>query len=86
MAAREAESGILYEPDERAPAMLATGLGLQFAILTLSSMIVIPMTVFRSAGSPEALVTWAAFVSLIVGGGSPPCRRSVLGASAPATC
>ena len=69
MAAREAESGILYEPDERAPAMLATGLGLQFAILTLSSMIVIPMTVFRSAGSPEALVTWAAFVSLIVGGG-----------------
>lgn len=39
MAAREAESGILYEPDERAPAMLATGLGLQFAILTLSSMI-----------------------------------------------
>lgn len=69
MAAREAESGILYEPDERAPPLLATGLGLQFAILTLSSMIVIPMTVFRSAGSPEALVTWAAFVSLIVGGG-----------------
>ena len=69
MAAREAESGILYEPDERAPALLATGLGLQFAILTLSSMIVIPMTVFRSAGSPEALVTWAVFASLIVGGG-----------------
>lgn len=69
MAAREAESGILYEPDQRAPPLLATGLGLQFAILTLSSMIVIPMTVFRSAGSPEALVTWAAFASLIVGGG-----------------
>ncbi|MYE14628.1 MAG: hypothetical protein F4X99_23800 [Gammaproteobacteria bacterium] len=69
MAAREAESGILYEPDERAPPLLATGFGLQFAILTLSSMIVIPMTVFRSAGSPEALVTWAAFASLIVGGG-----------------
>ncbi len=68
MAAREGESGILYEPDERPPLLFTTGLGLQFAILSLSGIMLMPMTVFRSAGSPETVLLWAVFVSLVVSG------------------
>lgn len=41
-------AGILFEPDERPPAPLALGLGLQFALLSLSGMMLIPMIVFRA--------------------------------------
>ena len=64
----EADGGLLYEADERPPLALTTGLGLQFAFLSLSGMMLMPMTVFRSAGSPEALVMWAVVASLVVSG------------------
>ena len=62
------ELGILYEPDERPPPLLVTGFGLQFAVLSLSGMMLMPVTVFRAAGSSEAMLVWAAFASLVVCG------------------
>ena len=61
-------AGILFEPDERPPAPLALGLGLQFALLSLSGMMLIPMIVFRAVDASDALLSWAVFASLLICG------------------
>ena len=61
-------SGIRYEPDERPPATLALGLGLQLAILNVAIPILIPTVVMRAAGATEGQFVWAVFVSVAVCG------------------
>ena len=61
-------TGILYQPDEIPPTAVTIGLGLQFALFSLSGMMMIPMLIFRAAGVAEALLTWAVFASLVICG------------------
>ena len=62
------DAGIRYEPDERPPAPLALGLGLQLAILNVAIPILIPTVVMRAAGASESQFVWAVFVSVAVCG------------------
>ena len=60
--------GLRYEPDERPPAALAFGLGLQIAVLTLAAIILVPTIVMRAAGASEAYLSWAVFATVAVCG------------------
>ncbi len=62
------DGGLLYQVDEKAPLPLAAGIGLQYAVLSLSSMMLMPTIAFRAAGASEAALVWAVFASLIICG------------------
>ena len=66
--AREENSGIRYQPDEDAPAALSAGMGLQYAALHLSGMMMITIITFRAAGVSDAVFAWGVFVSVVIGG------------------
>ena len=59
---------VRYEPDERLPARLALGLGFQFAMLSVASIVLTPAIVVRAAGSGEEYLSWAAFAALAISG------------------
>ncbi|MXW64988.1 MAG: hypothetical protein F4Y00_08720 [Bacteroidetes bacterium SB0662_bin_6] len=61
-------TGIRYQPDEKPPATLAFGLGLQLAALSVAAIILIPTVVMRAADTTEAYVSWAVFATVAVGG------------------
>ena len=61
-------TGIRYQPDEKLPAPLALGLGLQLAILCLASTVLTPAIVIRAAGGSEAFLSWAVFAAVAVSG------------------
>ena len=67
-ASPEAEAGLRYQVDETAPLSLVAGIGLQYAVLSLSSMMLMPTVAFRAAGAPEPAVIWAVFASLVICG------------------
>ena len=60
--------GIRYQPDERPPAALTFGLGLQFAMFNVAGIVLIPTTVIRVAGGTEAYLSWAVFASVAIAG------------------
>ena len=60
--------GLAYQVDEKAPWTTVTGVGLQHALLSLSSMVLVPTVAFRAAGATEAMVAWAVFASLVICG------------------
>ena len=68
MADSPEERSVLYEPDEKPPMALALGFGLQYALLSLSGMIMIPLLIFRAADAPEAVLVWAVFASMVICG------------------
>ena len=61
-------SGIRFEPDERPPAALTVGLGLQLSILNLGAVILIPTVVMRAAAASEASAAWAVYATVAVCG------------------
>ena len=61
-------TGIRYQPDEKPPAALAFGLGLQLAILCLAGIVLTPAIVIRAAGGSEAFLSWAVFAAVVVSG------------------
>ncbi len=62
------QRGIRYEPDERPPAALALGLGMQYVLLSISGIVLTPATVIRSAGESESYLLWAVFAGLCICG------------------
>ena len=68
MSGSSGPSGLRYQPDERPPAALAFGLGLQIAVLTLAAIILVPTIVMRAAGASEAYLSWAVFATVAVCG------------------
>ena len=66
--AREPDVGLLYQVDERAPLPLVACIGLQYAVLSVSSMMLMPTVAFRAAGASETAVVWAVFASLVICG------------------
>ena len=61
-------TGIRYQPDEKPPATLAFGLGLQLAALSIAAIILIPTVVMRAADATQAYLSWAVFATVAVGG------------------
>lgn len=59
---------IRYQADEKPPATLAFGLGLQLAALSIAAIILIPTVVMRTADTTEAYLSWAVFATVAVGG------------------
>ena len=62
------QSTVRYEPDDRPPALLAAGLGLQLAILTISGVVLTPLIVIQAAGGADAYLMWAVFGAVLVSG------------------
>ena len=59
---------VRYEPDERPPWPLATGLALQYTILALGGVVLTVAIVLRSAESSAEYLAWGAFGALLVCG------------------
>lgn len=63
-----APRAIRYEPDESPPVALSLGLGAQYALLSISGIVLTPAVVIRAAGSGEDYLLWAVFAGLCVCG------------------
>ncbi len=59
-----------YEPPDRPSLALSSGLGFQYAALTIAGIALTPAIVARAAGASEAYILWAVFAALCVSGAS----------------
>ena len=66
--AASGRKGIRYQPDERPPAALAMGLGVQLAVLSVAGIILIPTVVMRAGGASESYLSWAVFATVAICG------------------
>ena len=64
----ELQSRVRYEADDRPPALLAAGLGLQLTVLTISGIVITPLIVIQAAGGSDTYMMWAVFGSVVVSG------------------
>ena len=62
------EQEVRYEPDETPQPLLAWGLAIQFATLSMAGIAVTVLIVVRSAGLEESYLSWSMFCVLIVSG------------------
>ncbi len=60
---------LLYELDERPPDGHTFSLGLQFAVLSLGGVVLMPTIAFQYAGVADSVQSWAVFASLLIAGG-----------------
>ena len=61
-------ASVRYQPDEKPPPAVAFGLGVQFALLIIARIVVIPMVVVRAGGGTEAYLSWALFAAVSICG------------------
>ena len=61
-------AGVRYEPDEKPPALLSLGLGLQMAVLCVAGIVLTPAIVIRAAGGTGTFVVWAVFAAVAISG------------------
>ena len=73
------DPGIRYEADEKPPAALAFGCGLQLVVLGITSIIFIPTIVIRAGGGTDAYLSWAVFGAVAVSGISTALQAVRLG-------
>ena len=59
---------VRYQPDESPAAPIAIGLGLQFAILIIARIVVVPVVVVRAAGGSDADLSWMLFAAIAICG------------------
>ena len=59
---------VRYEPDERPPLPLTLGLGLQYAVLTVTSVVLTPAILIGAVGGGDAYLSWVVFAALLVSG------------------
>ncbi len=64
----ERRTGVRFEADEKPPILLAIGLGLQIAILTIGGIILTVAIVSRAGGAGEAYLSWAVFAAVAISG------------------
>ena len=62
------EGGVRYEPDEQPPVVVALGLGLQYAVLIIARIVVIPMVVVRAGGGGDGWLSWCLFAAVSICG------------------
>ena len=68
METSEAGRHVRYAADEKPPAPLAFGLGLQLAMLTIAGIVLTPSIVIRAGGGSDTYLSWAAFAAVAVCG------------------
>ncbi len=61
-------AGVRYEPDGKPPFTQTVGLGVQFAVLVVTGIVLTPAIVVRAAGGDDVFLVWAAFAALVVSG------------------
>ena len=54
---------VRYEADDRPPPLLTAGLGLQYAILSLATVVLAPVVLITVAGESETYLSWAVFAA-----------------------
>ena len=62
------QESVRYQPDESPPVPIAAGLGLQFAILIIARIVVVPVVVVRAAGGSDADLSWILFAAIAICG------------------
>ena len=62
------QSNVRYEADERPPTLLAIGLGLQIALLTIGGVVLTVAIVGRAGGASESYLTWGVFAAAAISG------------------
>ena len=70
---------IRFEPDDKPPAVLTAGMGLQFAVLAIAGIVLTPAIIIRAAGESESYLTWAVFAAAVVSGASTVLQAVRLG-------
>ena len=64
----DARRDVRYEPDERPPNLLSLGLGLQYAMLAVPSVVLGPTVMIQLAGGSDAYLSWAVCATLAISG------------------
>ena len=59
---------VRYQPDERPPLPMTAGLGIQYALICIASIILTPTVMITVAGGSEEYLSWAVFAALVVSG------------------
>ena len=59
---------VRYQPDELPSHAVALGLGFQYAMIAVASIVLTPAIVVRAAGGDDAFLSWAAFAALAISG------------------
>ena len=75
----ELRTSIRYEPDDRPPILLAFGLGLQLAVLSVAGIVLTTAIVVRAGGGTEVFLSWAVFASVGISGVSTVIQAIRLG-------
>lgn len=57
---------IRYQPDETPPLSLTLALGLQYALLAVTGIIIVPSMMIQLGGQGEAYLAWAVFAALVI--------------------
>ncbi|MYD88615.1 MAG: hypothetical protein F4Y14_22155, partial [Acidobacteria bacterium] len=63
-----ARQDVRYEPDERPPHLLSVVLGLQYALLNVTGIVLTPVIMIGSAGGSDAYLSWAVCAALVISG------------------
>ena len=67
-ASPKARQDVRYEPDDRPPLPMTVGLGVQYAMLCIASIVLTPMIMITLAGGSDAYLSWAVFAALLISG------------------
>ena len=70
---------VRFEPDEQPPRLLSAGLGLQYVLLSIAGIVLIPAIIVRTADASESYLTWAVFAALCTRGVSTVMQSLRLG-------
>ena len=63
-----ARRDVRYEPDESPPNLLSLGLGLQYAMIAVPSVVLGPTVMIQLAGGSDAYLSWAVCAALVISG------------------
>ena len=63
-----AEEGVLYEPDDRCPLLVALGVGFQAVVLALAPTLLCATVIAEKGYDGDQYLTWAIFAALIING------------------
>ena len=63
-----ARQDVRFEPNERPPLPMAAGLGVQYALICLASIVLTPTVMITVAGGSAEYLSWAVFAALVISG------------------
>ena len=62
------QQDVRYEPDDRPPLPITIGLGVQYAMLCIASIVLTPMVMITVAGGSDEYLSWAVCAALVISG------------------